>query len=89
MLRQEVEIINTLGMHARASAKLSQLANRFKCQIWLEHNGKRVNAKSIMGIMTLAANKGSMIFIESSGPDEQPALQALIELVQGRFGEDQ
>lgn len=89
MLRQEVEILNTLGMHARASAKLSQLANRFKCQIWLERNGKRVNAKSIMGIMTMAANKGSTIFIESSGPDEQSALQALIELVQNRFGEDQ
>lgn len=87
MLRQEIEIINKLGLHARASAKLTQVAGKFKCQVWASRNGKRVNAKSIMGVMMLAAAKGSKIVIETDGPDEEQALQALQSLIAGCFGE--
>lgn len=75
-------------MHARASAKLTQLAGNFDSEIWLSRDIKRVNAKSIMGVMMLAAAKGSEITIETSGRDEQEAMQALVELIQARFGED-
>lgn len=75
-------------MHARASAKLTQLAGNFDSEIWLARDGKRVNAKSIMGVMMLAAAKGSEITIETSGGDEQEAMRALVELIQARFGED-
>ncbi|MEK6663133.1 MAG: HPr family phosphocarrier protein [Pseudomonadota bacterium] len=87
MLQQDVEIINKLGLHARASAKLSQVANQFKSDVHLERNGNKVNAKSIMGVMMLAAAKGSAIGIETSGPDESEAMQALIGLIQDKFGE--
>ncbi|TCV88192.1 HPr family phosphocarrier protein [Sulfurirhabdus autotrophica] len=87
MLQQEIEIINKLGLHARASAKLTQTASRFQSEIWLSRNNKRVNAKSIMGVMMLAASKGSTIGIETTGSDEQLALSALVELIQDRFGE--
>ena len=87
MLQQDVEIINKLGLHARASAKLSQVANQFKSEVHLERNGNKVNAKSIMGVMMLAAAKGSAIGIETSGPDESEAMQALIGLIQDKFGE--
>lgn len=87
MLQQEVEIINKLGMHARASAKLTQLAGQFQSDIWLTRNGRRVNAKSIMGVMMLAANKGSSISIEATGPDEVEAVVALTGLIRDRFGE--
>jgi phosphocarrier protein HPr len=87
MLQQEAEIINKLGLHARASAKLTQVAGSFSSEIWLSRNGRRVNAKSIMGVMMLAAAKGSKILIETSGKDETEAMQALQQLVANHFGE--
>ena len=87
MPQREAEIINKLGLHARAAAKLTQLAGRFKSDIWLSRNGQRVNAKSIMGVMMLAASKGSSISIEASGEDENEALQALLDLIGNCFGE--
>ncbi len=87
MLQQEVLIKNKLGLHARASAKLTQLASRFPCDIWLSRDGRRVNAKSIMGVMMLAAAKGSTIGIETSGDQEQEAMSAIQELVDDCFGE--
>ena len=87
MLQREVEIINRLGLHARASAQLTQLAGQFNSGIWLTRNGKRVNAKSIMGVMMLAASKGAAIGIETDGPDEEQAMQALSALIADRFGE--
>ncbi|MBX9811931.1 MAG: HPr family phosphocarrier protein [Burkholderiales bacterium] len=87
MLQREVEIINKLGLHARASAKLTQVAGQFKSDVWVSRNGRRVNAKSIMGVMMLAAAKGSKIVIETEGPDEERALQALQALIADRFGE--
>ncbi len=89
MQHKEVEIINKLGLHARASAKLTKLASQFKCEVWVERNNRRVNAKSIMGVMTLAANKGSTIAIETMGDDEVVAMGALVALVEGCFGEDE
>ncbi len=87
MLQREVEIINRLGLHARASAKLTQVAGRFGADVWLSRHGRRVNAKSIMGVMMLAAAKGSTIVIETEGPDEAEAMQALENLIAGRFDE--
>jgi phosphocarrier protein HPr len=89
MLQLEVEIINKLGLHARASAKLTQTAGRFASDVWLSRNGRRVNAKSIMGVMMLAAAKGSIVVVETDGPDEEQALRALQSLVANRFGEDE
>jgi phosphocarrier protein HPr len=87
MLQQEAEIINKLGLHARASAKLTQTAGSFQCEVWLSRNGRRVNAKSIMGVMMLAAAKGSSVLIETSGADESEAMKALQALIADRFGE--
>ncbi len=87
MQTREVEIVNKLGLHARASAKLTKLASQFKCEVWATKNGRRVNAKSIMGVMTLAANKGSRVQLETSGEDEEHAMEALVALVQDYFGE--
>ena len=87
MLQTEAKIINKLGLHARASAKLTQLAGQFKSNIWIGRNGKRVNAKSIMGVMMLAAAKDSSIVIETDGPDEEAAMTALTGLIAGYFGE--
>jgi phosphocarrier protein len=87
MLQQEVEIINKLGLHARASAKLTQVAGRFAADVWLSRNGRRVNAKSIMGVMMLAAAKGSTIVVEAEGADEAEAMAAVTQLVAERFGE--
>ncbi len=89
MPRQEVEIINKLGLHARASAKLTQLASNFACEVWLERNGRRVNAKSIMGVMMLAAAKGATILIDTAGDGEDEALQALLALIANRFDEEE
>jgi phosphocarrier protein len=89
MLQRELEIINKLGLHARASAKLTQTAGQFRSDIWLSRNGRRVNAKSIMGVMMLAAAKGSTVVLETDGPDESEALRALESLVASRFGEDE
>ena len=87
MARAETEIINKLGLHARASAKLTQLAGRFDCEIWMEKGSRRINAKSIMGVMMLAAGKGSTIVVETEGSDEQQALEAILKLVADKFGE--
>lgn len=87
MLQQNVLIINKLGLHARASAKLTQLASSFKCEVMLSRNSRRVNAKSIMGVMMLAAAKGTTIGIETGGEDESDAMQAILNLVGDRFGE--
>ncbi len=87
MLQQEAEIINKLGLHARASAKLTQLAGQFKSAIWLTRNGKRVNAKSIMGVMMLAAAKGSKVKIETDGADEVAAMTAITALIENYFEE--
>lgn len=84
---REVEIVNKLGLHARASAKLTKLASQFKCEVWATRNNRRVNAKSIMGVMTLAASKGSRIQIETTGDDEIAAMTALVTLVEDYFGE--
>ena len=89
MIKEEVEIINKLGLHARASTKLTQVAAQFFCQIWIERNSRRVNAKSIMGVMMLAAGKGSKITFETEGKDEEQAMAALINLVNNRFGEEE
>lgn len=87
MLQREVEIINKLGLHARASAKLTQVAGQFGADVWLTRNGRRVNAKSIMGVMMLAAAKGSTVVVETDGADEAAALVAIAALVADRFGE--
>ena len=87
MQRQEAEIINKLGLHARASAKLTQLAGQFQSGVWLTRNGKRVNAKSIMGVMMLAAAKGSTVSVETDGPDEQAAITAITALIANYFEE--
>lgn len=87
MLQREVEIVNKLGLHARASVKLTQTAARFSSEIWLSRNDKRVNAKSIMGVMMLAAARGSTVRLEVEGPDEASALEALVQLIASRFGE--
>ena len=87
MLQQDIEIVNKLGLHARASAKLTQMAGQFKSEIWIARNERRVNAKSIMGVMMLAANKGSTIRLEIDGADEGEAMQALVALIADRFGE--
>jgi phosphocarrier protein HPr len=87
MLQQDAIIINKLGLHARASAKFTQLASRFKCEVMLSRNSRRVNAKSIMGVMMLAAAKGTTITIETNGEDEVEAMQALLELINDYFGE--
>lgn len=89
MKHQEIEIINKLGLHARASSKLTKLASQFQCEVWLTRNNRRINAKSIMGVMTLAAAKGTMIEVETNGTDENEALSALITLIEDRFGEDE
>ena len=87
MQQREVEIVNKLGLHARASAKLTQLAGQYKSNIWIGRSGKRVNAKSIMGVMMLAAAKGTSIAIETDGPDEADAMAALTDLIADCFGE--
>ena len=87
MLQQDIAIINKLGLHACASAKLTQLAGQFKSEIWIVRNDRRVNAKSIMGVMMLAANKGSTVRLEVDGADENAAMQALTALIADRFGE--
>ena len=85
--RQDVEIINKLGLHARASAKFTQLAGPFPSGVWLERNGRRVNGKSIMGVMMLAAGKGTAVTIETIGDDAETAMKALVDLINDYFGE--
>jgi phosphocarrier protein len=89
MQYREIKILNKLGMHARASAKLTQLAGRFGSEVWLSRNDRKVNAKSIMGVMMLAANQGVTLGIETTGKDEVEAMQALVDLIENRFGESE
>jgi phosphocarrier protein len=87
MPRREAEIVNKLGLHARASAKLTQTATAFAAEIWLERNNRRVNAKSIMGVMMLAAGKGSTVIIDAEGVDADAAIEAILALIADMFGE--
>lgn len=87
MISKELEIINKLGLHARASTKLTQTASKFASDIWIARNGRKVNAKSIMGVMMLAAAKGAVVTIEANGADEVAAIDALSALIESRFGE--
>jgi phosphocarrier protein HPr len=87
MIKSSITINNKLGLHARASAKLTKLAGGFGSDIHLSRNGRRVNAKSIMGVMMLAAGMGTVIEIEIDGADEQPAMSALRALIESKFGE--
>lgn len=87
MLKQEIEIINKLGLHARASAKLTQTSGRFQSAVFIAKNGRRVNAKSIMGVMMLAAGKGTMLTLETEGADEADAMAAVVALIDDKFGE--
>jgi phosphocarrier protein len=89
MQQREVEIVNKLGLHARASAKLTQLAARFQSEVQIARNGRKVNAKSIMGVMMLAAGKGTKITLEIDGPDEAQAMEAICALIRDYFGEGQ
>ena len=87
MQQREIEIVNKLGLHARASAKLTQLAGQFTAEVWISRDGRKVNAKSIMGVMMLAAARGSVVVIETDGPDEALAITALVALINDKFGE--
>ena len=87
MATADIEIINKLGLHDRASAKLTQLAGSFPCEIWMARNGRRINAKSIMGVMMLAAGKGATVTLECSGERAEEAMAALQALIADRFGE--
>ncbi|MDQ6924189.1 MAG: HPr family phosphocarrier protein [Pseudomonadota bacterium] len=89
MQQREIEIVNKLGLHARASAKLTQLAAKYQCDVSLARSGRKVNAKSIMGVMMLAAGKGSRITLETDGPDETEAMDAIVVLIGDCFGEGQ
>lgn len=89
MIQSSITISNRLGLHARASAKLTKLAGSFRSEIHLSRNGRRVNAKSIMGVMMLAAGLGASVELEADGPDEAEAMAALRALIDGRFGEEE
>lgn len=87
MIKSNITISNKLGLHARASAKLTKLATGYKCEIFMSRNGRRVNAKSIMGVMMLAAGLGADVEIETDGEDEQAAMDGLVALINDKFGE--
>ena len=87
MQKREITIVNKLGLHARASAKLTQTASKFAAAVWITRNGRRVNAKSIMGVMMLAAGLGSTVEVETDGADESEALEAVARLFAEKFGE--
>jgi len=89
MPQREVEIINKLGLHARASAKLTQLAAKYQAEVLMSRNNRKVNAKSIMGVMMLAAGKGAKVTLETAGPDEDEAMEAIVALINDYFGEGQ
>ncbi len=89
MPRIEAEITNKLGLHARASAKLTQLAGSFPCEVWMERGSRRINAKSIMGVMMLAAGKGATVIIDTEGERADEALQAMLALIANKFGESE
>jgi phosphocarrier protein HPr len=87
MIHTRVTISNKLGLHARASAKLSKLAGSFPCEVWMTRNDRRINAKSIMGVMMLAAGMGTEVELETDGEQEQQAMDALLALIHDKFGE--
>lgn len=87
MIKTTTNISNKLGLHARASAKLTKLAGSFACEVWMRKGERRVNAKSIMGVMMLAAGMGSTVELETNGADEQKAMDALLALIADKFGE--
>ena len=89
MIKRSIRIGNKLGLHARASAKLTQLASRYTSGVWIARNGRRVNAKSIMGVMMLAAGLGTEIEVETDGEDEAAAMAAIVALIEDKFGEGQ
>ena len=89
MHSKSLEIVNKLGLHARAAAKLTQIAGAFRSEIWLSRSGRRVNAKSIMGVMMLAAGQGTSVLVEASGEDADAAIAAISKLVSERFGESE
>lgn len=89
MVKTEITISNKLGLHARASAKLTKLASSFPCEVFMSKGERRINAKSIMGVMMLAAGVGSVVELETDGPQEQEALDALVALINDKFGEGQ
>ncbi|CAM4209118.1 HPr family phosphocarrier protein [Comamonas aquatilis] len=89
MIKTHITISNKLGLHARASAKLTKLAGSFPCEVWLTKGERRINAKSIMGVMMLAAGIGSAVELETDGEREQEALDALVALINDKFGEGQ
>ena len=87
MIQQELEIINKLGLHARASAKFTQLAAKYQSDVWLTRNARRINAKSIMGVMMLAAGIGTTVELETNGAQEEEAMNAIVHLMDDKFGE--
>jgi phosphocarrier protein len=87
MIQTPITISNKLGLHARASAKLTKLAGSFPCEVWIARGERRVNAKSIMGVMMLAAGLGADVVLETSGDQEREAMDALVALIQDKFGE--
>ncbi|MDD2608220.1 MAG: HPr family phosphocarrier protein [Giesbergeria sp.] len=89
MLKNTTTIVNKLGLHARASAKLTKLAGSFPCEVWMSRGSRRINAKSIMGVMMLAAGIGSEVELETNGEREQEAMDALLALIADKFGEGQ
>jgi phosphocarrier protein HPr len=88
LIQRDFTISNRLGLHARPSAQLTQVASRFASEVWIARNGRRVNAKSIMGVLMLAAGKGAIVTVDADGPDEQAALDAVGALIASGFGED-
>jgi phosphocarrier protein len=87
VIKKSVTISNKLGLHARASAKLTKLAGSFPCEVWLSRGDRRINAKSIMGVMMLAAGLGATVELETSGPQEEEAMNAIVQLMDDKFGE--
>jgi phosphocarrier protein HPr len=88
MQTREIKIRNRLGLHARAAAKVVRLASRFSCRVWLLFDGRRANCRSMLAVMMLAASMGSVIRVETSGPDESAAMVAMVQLISDRFGEE-
>ncbi len=89
MISRSVTIVNKLGLHARAATRLVNCASAFKAELWIKNGDKTINGKSIMGVLTLAASKGTVLLIEADGPDREDALQAICELINDRLGEDE
>ena len=89
MICREATIVNKLGLHARAATRLVNCASAFESEVWISKGEKRINGKSIMGVLTLAAGKGTALMIDTDGPDEEAAITSLIELIADRFGEDE